>query len=160
MLFRSANYPMLIFILFYILASVFSVNPLCRPGRGGQAKMAGAGGSADFRLIPIEEVNKVVKRLLSCERVSYAAYSDLDIYEKKMTEIFEERKIALMDLKGIMNNLEVETLSLIRLAKFESRLLKERAALTPSSGSTRHRVSIKLVAVDINALPSSEYSLI
>ena len=150
---------MLTFILSYILASVSYANPLNQSGRSEQTKMTGVSDSADFRLIPIEEVLKVVERLLSSERVSYAAYPDLDIYEKKMTEIFEERKNALMDLKEVMDNLEVETLLLIRLAKFESRLLRERASLTPSSGVTHHRVSIKLVDIGANASPLSEYSL-
>ena len=99
----------------------------------------------------------MVERLLRSERLSYAAYPDLDIYEKKMAEIFEERKIALIDLRQVISNLEVETLSLTHLAKFERRLLRERASLTPPSGSTRHRVSIKLVAIDANALSSGEY---
>ena len=119
--------------------------------------MVGVNVSVDFKWIPIEEVVKVVERLLRSERLSYAAYPDLDIYEKKMAEIFEERRIALIDLRQIISNIEVETLSLTHLAKFERRLLRERASLTPPSGSTRHRVSIKLVAIDANALSSGEY---
>ena len=119
--------------------------------------MVGVNVSVDFKWIPIEEVVKVVERLLRSERLSYAAYPDLDIYEKKMAEIFEERRIALIDLRQVISNIEVETLSLTHLAKFERRLLRERASLTPPSGSTRHRVFIKLVAIDANALSSSEY---